>query len=218
MAHVPRAIHLTMPQLVLRGSYDLQELLAQAKLPTLLGAEANLGKISDANLSVGQVPCGLFHWFCVFVGRRHRWEGQRGSFRHVGYKAEGKEGMALWECSQSRRKVTGALRLSRVGGEQQTPPHPVLWLCPAWPGLGPSAGPKAGSGLGQERKCPHPGAGPTTQLLASEKCPQWTDCLLVKGQRTSAMRRGLGALRWGEMGLLPVLASDTTGGKEARAK
>lgn len=51
----PQAIHLTMPQLVLRGSYDLQELLAQAKLPTLLGAEANLGKISDANLSVGQV-------------------------------------------------------------------------------------------------------------------------------------------------------------------
>lgn len=91
MAHVPRAIRLTMPQLVLRGSYDLQELLAQAKLPTLLGAEANLGKISDANLSVGQVPCGLCHWFCVLVGRRHRWEGHRGSFRHVGYKA-GRQG------------------------------------------------------------------------------------------------------------------------------
>ncbi|XP_066091915.1 angiotensinogen [Saccopteryx bilineata] len=51
----PRTIHLTMPQLVLRGSYNLQDLLAQAKLPTLLGAEANLGKISDANLRVRQV-------------------------------------------------------------------------------------------------------------------------------------------------------------------
>ncbi|XP_036992650.2 angiotensinogen [Artibeus jamaicensis] len=51
----PRAMRLTMPQLVLRGSYDLQDLLAQAKLPTLLGAEANLGKISDSSLRVGQV-------------------------------------------------------------------------------------------------------------------------------------------------------------------
>lgn len=70
MGHVPRAIRLTMPQLVLRGSYDLQDLLAQAKLPTLLGTEANLGKISDANLSVGQVPCGhwCLTWVCVFVG------------------------------------------------------------------------------------------------------------------------------------------------------
>ncbi|CAK7304218.1 AGT [Vulpes lagopus] len=51
----PRAIRLTMPQLTLRGSYDLQDLLAQAKLPTLLGAEANLGKISDDNVRVGKV-------------------------------------------------------------------------------------------------------------------------------------------------------------------
>ncbi|XP_019809409.2 angiotensinogen [Bos indicus] len=51
----PRAIHLTMPQLTLKASYDLQDLLAQAKLPTLLGAEANLSKISDANLRVGKV-------------------------------------------------------------------------------------------------------------------------------------------------------------------
>lgn len=55
VGHVSRTIRLTMPQLVLRGSYDLQDLLAQAKLPTLLGAEARLGKISDASLSVGQV-------------------------------------------------------------------------------------------------------------------------------------------------------------------
>ncbi|KAM7050285.1 angiotensinogen [Molossus nigricans] len=51
----PRAIRLTLPQLVLRGSYDLQDLLAQAKLPGLLGPKANLGKISDADLRVGQV-------------------------------------------------------------------------------------------------------------------------------------------------------------------
>ncbi|VFV17884.1 angiotensinogen [Lynx pardinus] len=44
-----------MPQLTLQGSYDLQDLLAQARLPTLLGAEANLGKISDDQLRVGKV-------------------------------------------------------------------------------------------------------------------------------------------------------------------
>lgn len=58
VSHPCRAIRLTMPQLTLRGSYDLQDLLAQAKLPTLLGAEANLGKISDDNVRVGKVPCG----------------------------------------------------------------------------------------------------------------------------------------------------------------
>lgn len=51
----PLAIRLTMPQLTLQGSYDLQDLLAQTKLPTLLGAEANLGQISDANPRVGKV-------------------------------------------------------------------------------------------------------------------------------------------------------------------
>ncbi|XP_004690899.1 PREDICTED: angiotensinogen [Condylura cristata] len=51
----PRVIRLTIPQLVLRGSYDLQDLLTQSKLPTLLGAEANLGKISDASVRVGKV-------------------------------------------------------------------------------------------------------------------------------------------------------------------
>ncbi|XP_054432705.1 angiotensinogen [Pteronotus mesoamericanus] len=51
----PRAMRLTLPQLALRVSYDLQGLLAQAKLPTLLGAEANLGGISDTNPRVGQV-------------------------------------------------------------------------------------------------------------------------------------------------------------------
>ncbi|XP_008844005.1 angiotensinogen [Nannospalax galili] len=51
----PRAIRLTLPQLELRGSYNLQDLLTQAKLPTLLGADANLGKISDTNPRVGEV-------------------------------------------------------------------------------------------------------------------------------------------------------------------
>lgn len=51
----PRAIRLTLPQLEIRGSYNLQDLLAQAKLSTLLGAEANLGKISDTNPRVGEV-------------------------------------------------------------------------------------------------------------------------------------------------------------------
>lgn len=44
-----------MPRLALRDSYDVQDLLAQAKLPALLGAEANLGGISDEKLRVGQV-------------------------------------------------------------------------------------------------------------------------------------------------------------------
>ncbi|XP_012515798.1 PREDICTED: angiotensinogen [Propithecus coquereli] len=51
----PRAMRLTMPQLVLRGSYDLQDLLAKARLPTLLGAKANLGKISGDDVRVGKV-------------------------------------------------------------------------------------------------------------------------------------------------------------------
>ncbi|XP_004712258.1 angiotensinogen [Echinops telfairi] len=51
----PRAIRLTLPQLVLVDSCDLQELLTQAKLPTLLGPEAHLGRISDANPRVGKV-------------------------------------------------------------------------------------------------------------------------------------------------------------------
>lgn len=51
----PRAIRLTLPQLEIRGSYNLQDLLAQAKLSTLLGAEANLGKIGDTNPRVGEV-------------------------------------------------------------------------------------------------------------------------------------------------------------------
>ncbi|XP_077005537.1 angiotensinogen [Tamandua tetradactyla] len=56
MKNLPlRAMRLTMPQLVLEDSYDLQDLLAQAKLSTLLGPKANLGKISNDHLRVGKV-------------------------------------------------------------------------------------------------------------------------------------------------------------------
>ncbi|XP_004854733.1 angiotensinogen isoform X2 [Heterocephalus glaber] len=51
----PRAMRLTLPQLELRASYDLQELLAWAKLPTLLGTEANLDGISDTSPRLGEV-------------------------------------------------------------------------------------------------------------------------------------------------------------------
>nr|XP_004659683.2 angiotensinogen [Jaculus jaculus]XP_045006804.1 angiotensinogen [Jaculus jaculus]XP_045006805.1 angiotensinogen [Jaculus jaculus]XP_045006806.1 angiotensinogen [Jaculus jaculus] len=51
----PRAIRLSLPLLRLQGSYNLQDLLAQAKLPTLLGTEANLDKISDPSPRVGEV-------------------------------------------------------------------------------------------------------------------------------------------------------------------
>ncbi|KAM4828604.1 angiotensinogen [Thomomys bottae] len=51
----PRTIRLTLPQLRLRGAYDLQALLAQTKLPTLLATQAALGRISDGSVRVGEV-------------------------------------------------------------------------------------------------------------------------------------------------------------------
>lgn len=81
MRHLPRAIHLTMPQLTLKASYDLQDLLAQAKLPTLLGAEANLGKISDANLRVGKV-LGECYLCLPAVGSVCSWSGRHGQEGH----------------------------------------------------------------------------------------------------------------------------------------
>ncbi|XP_010011650.1 PREDICTED: angiotensinogen [Nestor notabilis] len=51
----PRKIRLTLPELTIEGSSDLQELLANMELPTLLGKGANLSRISDANLTVGKV-------------------------------------------------------------------------------------------------------------------------------------------------------------------
>ncbi|KFQ91618.1 Angiotensinogen, partial [Nipponia nippon] len=51
----PREIKLTLPELTLEGSSDLQELLADMELPALLGKGADLSKIRDANLTVGKV-------------------------------------------------------------------------------------------------------------------------------------------------------------------
>ncbi|NXC45449.1 ANGT protein, partial [Penelope pileata] len=51
----PRKITLTLPELRLEDSSDLQEFLADMKLPALLGKEADLSKISDTHLTVGKV-------------------------------------------------------------------------------------------------------------------------------------------------------------------
>ncbi|NWI99944.1 ANGT protein, partial [Crypturellus undulatus] len=51
----PREIKLTLPELTIEGSSDLQELLRDMKLSALLGKEADLSKISDVNLTVGKV-------------------------------------------------------------------------------------------------------------------------------------------------------------------
>ncbi|NXT01972.1 ANGT protein, partial [Jacana jacana] len=51
----PREIKLTLPELAIEGSSDLQKLLADMELPALLGKGADLTKISDTNLTVGKV-------------------------------------------------------------------------------------------------------------------------------------------------------------------
>ncbi|CAM9882475.1 unnamed protein product [Bubo scandiacus] len=51
----PREIRLRLPELTIEGSCDLQELLADMKLPALLGKGAELSKISNINLTVGKV-------------------------------------------------------------------------------------------------------------------------------------------------------------------
>ncbi|XP_074079140.1 angiotensinogen [Macrotis lagotis] len=51
----PRKIHLTLPKLVQESTYDLKNLLTYSNLSELLGKEAKLRKISDANLKVGKV-------------------------------------------------------------------------------------------------------------------------------------------------------------------
>lgn len=44
-----------MPEFRIEDSSDLQEFLADMKLPALLGKEADLSKISDTHLTVGKV-------------------------------------------------------------------------------------------------------------------------------------------------------------------
>nr|XP_006122058.1 angiotensinogen [Pelodiscus sinensis]XP_025039861.1 angiotensinogen [Pelodiscus sinensis]XP_025039862.1 angiotensinogen [Pelodiscus sinensis] len=51
----PRYIKLSLPELTIESTYDLQELLTKMNLSTLLGKNANLNKISDASLAVGKV-------------------------------------------------------------------------------------------------------------------------------------------------------------------
>ncbi|NXP46752.1 ANGT protein, partial [Heliornis fulica] len=51
----PREMKVTLPQLTVEGSSDLQELLAAMELPALLGKGAELSKISDTSLTVGKV-------------------------------------------------------------------------------------------------------------------------------------------------------------------
>ncbi|XP_037989435.1 angiotensinogen isoform X2 [Motacilla alba alba] len=51
----PREIKLKLPALTLEDSSDLQELLADMELPTLLGKGADFSKISNASLTVGKV-------------------------------------------------------------------------------------------------------------------------------------------------------------------
>ncbi|NXU56677.1 ANGT protein, partial [Turnix velox] len=51
----PREMKLTLPELRIESSYDLQEILADLGLPELLGKGADLSKISDTNLTVGKV-------------------------------------------------------------------------------------------------------------------------------------------------------------------
>ncbi|NXY84786.1 ANGT protein, partial [Alcedo cyanopectus] len=51
----PRELKLTLPELTVESSSDLQELLEDMELPALLGKGADLSKISDTNLTVGKV-------------------------------------------------------------------------------------------------------------------------------------------------------------------
>ncbi|XP_063246592.1 angiotensinogen isoform X1 [Prinia subflava] len=51
----PREIKLTLPALTLEDSSDLQEVLADMELPTLLGKGADFSKMSNASLTIGKV-------------------------------------------------------------------------------------------------------------------------------------------------------------------
>ncbi|NXT18384.1 ANGT protein, partial [Syrrhaptes paradoxus] len=51
----PREIKLTLPELTIEDSSDLQELLADMELPALLGKGADLSRISNSNPTVGKV-------------------------------------------------------------------------------------------------------------------------------------------------------------------
>lgn len=120
-----RAIRLTMPQLALRAAYDLQDLLAHAKLATLLGAEASLGRISDDHLRVGQVAAA------PGVGG--------GGFSVEGGAGPGGEEAWPGGCAQVGGDGTSALWACAEAGGACHPAHPLPVALPrlARPGLAP---------------------------------------------------------------------------------
>lgn len=210
-------MRLTLPQLVLRGSYNLQDLLAQAKLPTLLGAEANLGKISNSSLRVGQVPCGLLlSWACASPG----WEvHMKGTHRKLleGGAGQEEEGLARWVSYPGTNSKMG--EMSELSGafqrqvESSNPPIPPPLCSAALPRRT-----QPGAGLGQQ-------VAPSTGLAESHSCglraaPHREQALpLPPGMMRLSSERGLRALGAmpvpAETGSLPVLASETSvGGRE----
>lgn len=50
-----RFVHLTLPKLAIESTCDVQDILANMKLPTLLGKEADLSRMSDADIRVGKI-------------------------------------------------------------------------------------------------------------------------------------------------------------------
>lgn len=164
-------MRLTLPQLTLQGSYDVQDLLAQARLPTLLGAEANLGKISDDQLSVGKVLCWWGICLCqsrfhVFAGREVWTGGTQGD-------VQGKERRA-WpgECAprvgEKGPEISGAFR-GQVGSSESFPAVCSAALpSPASLGVLPRCYSRART-WATEMSAPRPSAGPARGPLASGK-------------------------------------------------
>ncbi|KAJ1155439.1 hypothetical protein NDU88_008169 [Pleurodeles waltl] len=50
-----RSVHLTLPKLAIENTYDVQDILANMKLPTLIGKKADLSRISNADIRVGKI-------------------------------------------------------------------------------------------------------------------------------------------------------------------
>ncbi|XP_053315015.1 angiotensinogen [Spea bombifrons] len=50
-----RKINLVLPKLTIKSTYDIQEILTEIQLPTLLGRTANFSKISNLDIHVGKI-------------------------------------------------------------------------------------------------------------------------------------------------------------------
>lgn len=50
-----RFVHLTLPKLAIENTYDLQDILANMKLPTLIGKKADLSRMSNTDIRVGKI-------------------------------------------------------------------------------------------------------------------------------------------------------------------